>query len=107
MQKKSLKRGLGMSDIVELNLEDFESMAICAERYACGRRTYMPSVVISITRPLIPRLTDNTLQVLQNDISAAKNIDALGDKNIDAPLWVKFLAEIRAELRRRGNNVGV
>ena len=35
---------------------NFGVMQTCAIRYACGRRTYMPSLVIDYITPLIPHL---------------------------------------------------
>lgn len=48
--------------------DDFESMLICALRYAIGRYTYMPSVTIGYIRYLIPQLSAKTLFVMKRDI---------------------------------------
>ena len=47
---------------------DFELMMISAMRYAIGRQTYMPSVTIDYIRMLIPKLSTNTLYVMERDI---------------------------------------
>lgn len=86
--------------MIELD-EDFESILICAERYACGRRTYMPSIVVGYIKPLVPMLSDKTLAVIYNDISDAIAHDDLGDPTIDAPLWVDLYNTIGKKLRRR------
>lgn len=78
--------------------EDFETILICAERYACGRRTYMPSLVVGYITPLLPKLTDNALRVLYLDIAGASDF---GDESIDKPCWMKLLADVRAEIERR------
>lgn len=78
--------------------EDFETILICAVRYALGRRTYMPDLVMNYISPLLCLLSTRTLNVLEKDVGGAGN---LGDTIIDAPAWLKFLADIRAELAER------
>ena len=48
--------------------QDFETMLICAMRYAIGRGSYMPSIVIDYIRFLLPQLSTNTLFIMQRDI---------------------------------------
>jgi hypothetical protein len=88
--------------MIELD-EEFESILICAARYACGRRTYMPSIVIDYITPLIPVLSDKTLVLLRNDIGDALMWGGLGVSNIDAPLWLGQQQRIGEELKRRKN----
>ena len=52
---------------VEINT-DFESILLCAVRYAIGRRTYIPSRVIDYITPLLPYLSDNILKLIVNEI---------------------------------------
>lgn len=47
---------------------NFELMMISAMRYAIGRMTYMPSVTIDYIRSLLPKLSTNTLYVMERDI---------------------------------------
>lgn len=84
--------------------ENLETMLICAERYACGRQTYMPSIVIDFITPLIPKLSDKTLTVIRNDIGDASVYRNLGDSYIDAPLWLKLYRCIENELKRRAES---
>ncbi len=86
--------------MIELS-EDFESILICAERYACGRRTYMPGIVIGYIIPLISVLSDKALGVIVSDIDFAAEHGGLGDDEIDAPLWIGLQKRIRGELERR------
>lgn len=81
--------------------EWFESILICAERYACGRQTYMPSIVVGYITDLIPELSNKALTVIRNDITAAQEHGSLGDKTIDEPLWKELRKAIVAELKRR------
>lgn len=85
--------------MIELN-EDFETILICAERYALGRKSYMPSLVIGYITPLLPRLSKKALSVMKNDLvtAGAYGEGGYGDEVIDKPLWLKFLSDIRKEL---------
>ena len=83
---------------------DFEQVLICAERYACGRQTYMPHTVIRYISPLLPHLDDNTLHVLDMDMQDAVWIGGLGDPQIDAPEWMAFHEWVKNERKRRVEN---
>lgn len=89
--------------MIELD-EDFETMLICAERYACGRRSYMPSIVIGYITPLVPRLSNKTLAVMCKDIIFAAEHGGLGDPDIDDPLWRRLHCCIAEELSRRAES---
>ena len=78
----------------------FGAVLNCAVRYAVGRQAYMPSVVIDFIRPLLPHLNLTTLWVFHQDILRAKS-DGLGDPLIDAPLWLRFHENVKAEIARR------
>ena len=90
-------------DAVPIDSE-FEQVLICAERYACGRQTYMPHTVIRYITPLLPHLDDNTLHVLDRDMQEAVRIGGLGDPQIDAPEWMAFHECVRDERKRRVEN---
>lgn len=81
--------------------EDFETILICAVRYACGRRTYVPSTVIKFIAPLLPQLSERTLAVIERDIAEAGKFGGWGDEYIDKPLWMEFLECVRAEIGKR------
>ena len=85
---------------VEIN-KDFETILICAVRYAIGRKSYMPSMVIDYTTPLLPYLSDNTLKTMAEDITDKDYLGGLGDEKIDRPYWEQFLREIRLEIGGR------
>ena len=70
---------------VEIN-KDFETILLCAVRYAIGRRTYIPSLVIDYITPLLSHLSYNTLGLIANDIPEyGKYYGGLGDDKIDRP----------------------
>ena len=80
----------------------FESILICAVRYAIGRRTYIPSLVIDYITPLLPYLSDNTLRLMANEITEYESYEGgLGDEKIDKPYWEQFLRKIRLEIGGR------
>ena len=86
---------------VEIN-KDFETILLCAIRYAIGRRTYIPSLVIDYITPLLSHLSYNTLGLIANDITEyGKYYGGLGDDKIDRPYWEQFLQKIRAEMEKR------
>ena len=85
---------------VEIN-KDFETILLCAVRYAIGRQTYMPSMVIDYITPLLPYLSDNTLETMAKDIADEDYLGGLGDEMIDKPYWEQFLRKIRLEIGGR------
>ena len=88
---------------VEIN-KNFETILLCAVRYTIGRRTYIPSLVIDYTTPLLPYLSDNTLRLIANEIAEYEAYEGgLGDEKIDRPYWLNFKRKILAEMERRGN----
>lgn len=86
---------------VEIN-KDFEAILLCAVRYAIGRRTYIPSLVIDYITPLLPYLSDNILRLIADEIIEYGAYEGgLGDEKIDRPYWEQFLRNIRVEKEKR------
>ena len=84
---------------------DLGMMLTCAVRYACGRRTYMPSIVIDYITPLILHLDDTTLAIINKDLDEAACTGGYGDPQIDEPRWKAFHALIQQErLLRAGHH---
>ena len=84
--------------------KNFESILVCAVRYAIGRKSYIPSMVIDYITPLLSHLSYNTLGLIANDITEyGKYYGGLGDDKIDRPYWLNFKRKILAEMERRGN----
>ena len=84
--------------IVPAKDDDFGCVCNCAVRYSLGRRTYMPSIVIGFIKPLLPKLNNRTLWCFERDIESAPSY---GDEQIDKPLWMDFLAAVKAEYAAR------
>ena len=78
--------------------DDFESILVCAIRYALGRSSYMPSVVTGYINPFVNLLSDKTLGCIERDISSASSY---GDEKIDKPLWMNLLNNVREEIEKR------
>ena len=86
---------------IEIN-KNFETILLCAVRYAIGRRTYIPSLVIDYITPLLPYLSEDVLKLLANEITKHEAYEgALGDEKIDKPYWIEFLRKIRLEIGGR------
>ena len=88
---------------IEIN-KNFETILLCAVRYAIGRRTYIPSLVIDYITPLLPYLSEDVLKLIANEITEHDTYEgSLGDEMIDRPYWLNFKRKILAEMERRGN----
>ena len=82
--------------------KNFETILLCAVRYAIGRQTYMPSMVIDYITPLLPYLSEDVLKLIVNEIVQHYTYEgALGDEKIDKPYWEQFLQKIRLEIGGR------
>ena len=82
--------------------KNFETILLCAVRYAIGRRTYIPSRVIDYITPLLPYLSEDVLKLIVNEIIEHYTYEgALGDEMIDKPYWIDFLQKIRLEMGGR------
>lgn len=82
--------------------DNFGATLNCAVRYAIGRRTYMPGLVVGFIKPLVPELSTKTLWAIKRDINDSEKYDALGDPEIDAPLWRELFMAVQKELIKRG-----
>ena len=82
--------------------KNFETILLCAVRYAIGRQTYIPSLVIDYITPLLPYLSEDVLKLIVNEIVQRYTYEgALGDEKIDKPYWEQFLRKIRLEIGDR------
>lgn len=84
--------------VIHLEDDDFGTVLTCAVRYALGRRTYMPHLVIEFIKPLLPYLDNVTLWCFKRDLEACQDF---GDPEIDQPEWANFWAAVVAEDKRR------
>ena len=81
--------------------KNFETILLCAVRYAIGRQTYIPSLVIDYITPLLPYLSYWMLGLMAAEIIDHNYEGDLGDEKIDKPYWLDFLRKIRLEMGGR------
>lgn len=83
--------------------DDFGGAVLnCAVRYALGRTSYMPRLVMDQIRPMLPDCSDKTLWCFKRDVSEWLNCDkswTYEKSYID--YWERFLEAVRAEIKRR------
>lgn len=70
-----------------MNERDFNTLIVCAIRYALGRRTYIVSSVVDIAKKNIDIMQNNTKRAIINSI---QQTDDLGD-SFDKKEWEKLL----------------
>lgn len=85
--------------------DNIGTLLICAVRYALGRYSYMPSLVMSEIAPMLGRLSNKTLYVMRRDVAEFLAtprpeydgcvMDDYRDK------WDMFLQQIEAEMELR------
>lgn len=80
--------------VIDLSDDDFGTVLNCAIRYCLGRRTYMPGLVTSYIRPLLPFLNDKTLDVMKRDIDEQGKFGY--GHECDYETWASFLRDIKA-----------
>ncbi len=85
----------------ELTQEDMGTLCICALRYCHDRKTYMPSLVQNIVKPILPYLSDKDIDVMVNDCVFQRRYDLYGNEMIDKPGWVKWEEIVRIEQQKR------
>lgn len=95
------------------NPQDADLAYMAMFRYAFGRMTHMPGVVIDIIKANGERLTDKCLALLDRDLTdeAARYERAWKDKptsnygmECDRELWLAFHAWVKAEIAKREEN---
>lgn len=84
--------------------DDFGGAVLnCAVRYAIGRASYMPRLVMDQIRPMLPDCSDKTLRVFEQDVSEWLTRDKgwTAYDNSYGDDWKLFLDDVRAEIERR------
>jgi len=72
----------------------------CAVRYALGRASYMPGLVMDEIRPVVGNLTEKTLFCMERDIREWMQ-DTGNQKNPYWEDWDGFLKLVREQLEKR------
>ena len=92
--------------IIDPRDDDFGTICNCAVRYAVGRRTYMPSLVIDFITLHLGELSDKTLWCFQRDLEERKNgFFDFGDE-FDKTNWVNFLDVVNKEIENGSTHEG-
>lgn len=84
--------------------DDFGGAVLnCAVRYALGRVSYMPMLVMGEIRPMLPDCSDKTLWCFARDIDDFLKCPSVIDKPsfYYAEKWKRFYDDVKAEIKRR------
>lgn len=84
--------------------DDFGSVCNCAVRYCLGRRSYMSSLVCGYITPLLPKLTNKTLDCFERDIAERKRTGFGFGDSCDYETWDAFYKAVCNEIERRKSN---
>lgn len=93
-----------VSDMQITRDDDFGGAVLnCAVRYALGRASYMPSLVMDRIRPMLPYCSTKTVAVFVQDVEEwlEQNEPETGFFDNYYDDWYKFLKACEAELDRR------
>lgn len=91
---------------------NFEMILLAAERYACGRMSYIVSTVEQYIENLLPELSDWCIDNLSRDLKEKEEQEARMESgkyqfsvwgmDCDKAEWMRLKAAIEAERRKRG-----
>jgi len=88
------------------NEGEFGAICLCAVRYAIGRMTYMPSLVVGFIKDNWHNLDDNTKIIIQRDVGHAIKDDLAGFNSLghecDRVMWTKFAKWIEEQYGSQG-----
>lgn len=87
---------------------DFDGAVLnCAVRYALGRMSYMPGLVIHQIAPILNDCSDKTLWCFERDIESWLNDDysqhAYKEEYAYKEEWSRFLEKVKSEIEKRKN----
>lgn len=91
-------------NMVDPTNDDFGAVCNCAVRYCLGRRSYMPSLVCRYIIPLLPKLTNKTLDCFERDIAEKKRTDFDFGDSCDYETWDAFYKAVCKEIEGRNGN---
>ena len=81
--------------------DDFGGAVLnCAVRYALGRMSYMPGLVMDEIKPMLTDCSDKTLWCFDKDIYGWLQDEYIQRKEYETE-WREFLKSVRAEIQRR------
>ena len=93
------------STLIDPTNDDFGVVCNCAVRYCLGRRSYMPSLICGYITPLLPELTDKTLDCFERDIGERKRTGFDFGYSCDYETWDAFYKAVCKEIGGRKHEV--
>ena len=87
--------------------DEFEIVCNCAMRYCLGRRSYMPSIICGYIAPILPKLTDKTLDCFERGIAERKRTSFDFGDSYDYETWDAFYKAVCNEIERRKDNADI
>lgn len=88
-----------MTNMLDVNKSELETLLVCSVRYALGRRSYIVSDVCRIAGSYLPHISDQTLVVISRDIQSALSTGCAGD-DVDHQSWEKLLSAVLERLQK-------
>ena len=82
---------------MNIDNEDFGTLAVCSIRYCRGRQTYMPALVRGIIKGHLSEISDKDLHVLINDCDYTLKFE----DEIEPKEWAEWKAMLIAEQDKR------
>ena len=83
---------------------DFDGAVLnCAVRYALGRCSYMPVLVMDQITPILKDCSDKTLWCFERDVSQWLQESSRGMMD-NAEAWAEFLSAVRKERAERAKH---
>ena len=109
LQNFAVALGCKVSDLkpdvmIDPSSDEFGAVCNCAVRYCLGRRSYMPSLICRCIIPLLPELTDKTLDCFERDIAERKRTDFDFGDSCDYETWDTFYKAVCKEIEGRKSN---
>lgn len=90
--------------MVDPTNDNFGAICNCAVRYCFGRRSYMPILVCGYITPLLPELTNKTLECFERDIAECKRTGFGFGDSCDYETWDAFYKAVCKEIEGRKSN---
>lgn len=94
-----------IDETIELTLSrtDFEILLMSAFRYALGRSSYVPSVIIDIIENNKEQVRESTLKLFVDEIEERKRIglDSLG-MSVDIESWLGLQERLKKYVASKG-----
>ena len=85
---------------ITISAQEFQKLVIESMRYTLGRRSYVVEETNELVRKYLPKIGNNTLGVLIQDIELEANREMLG-MDFYKKMWLALLDALKNERDRR------